>query len=66
MQTEIHFIDGKSLVLDESATVKTTDLGVEVVERTGEGNSAIRVLYPWGRIEKVIQTGVGVGSVYTY
>jgi hypothetical protein len=65
MQTEIHFVDGKSLVLDESATVKTSDLGVEVVERTGD-NTAVRVLYPWARIEKVVQTGIGVGSVYTY
>lgn len=65
MQTEIHFVDGRSLVLDESATVKTTDLGVEVLERSDD-NTAVRVLYPWGRIEKVVQTGVGVGSVYTY
>jgi hypothetical protein len=63
--TEIHFVGGESLVLDdEAATVKMTDHGVEVLQT--EGEDKVKVLFPWGRIEKVTQRGPSVGAIYTY
>jgi hypothetical protein len=64
-KTEIHFVGGESLVLDEDqATVKLTDHGVEVLQT--EGDEKIKVLFPWARIEKVTQRGPSVGAIYTY
>jgi hypothetical protein len=63
--TEIHFVGGETLVLDEDlATVKLTDHGVEVLQ--AEGEDKVKVLFPWGRIEKVTQRGPSVGAIYTY
>jgi hypothetical protein len=63
--TEIHFVGGESIVLDESdATVKMTDHGVEVLQT--EGEDKVKVLFPWARIEKVTQRGPSVGAIYTY
>jgi hypothetical protein len=63
--TEIHFVGGESLVLDdEAATVKMTDHGVEVLQT--EGEDKVKVLFPWGRIEKVTQSVPSVGAIYTY
>jgi hypothetical protein len=63
--TEIHFVDGESLVLDEDlAAVKMTDHGVEVLQQ--EGEDKVKVLFPWARIQKVTQRGPSVGAIYTY
>ena len=63
--TEIYFVGGESLELDEgSATVKMTDHGVEVIQT--EGEDKVKVLFPWARIEKVTQRGPSVGAIYTY
>lgn len=63
--TEIHFVGGETLVVDEGqATVKMTDHGVEVLQ--AEGEDKVKVLFPWARIEKVTQRGPSVGAVYTY
>jgi len=63
--TEIHFVGGESVVLDDDdATVKFTDHGVEVLQT--EGEDRVKVLFPWARIEKVSQRGPSVGAIYTY
>jgi hypothetical protein len=64
MKTEIHFIEGKSATFPETATVKLTDHGVEVMEM--DGDETVRVLFPWNRIDKVSQRGVEITSIYTY
>lgn len=62
--TEITFVEGEALVLDESAAVKLTDHGVEVMQT--EGEDKVKILFPWARIEKVTQRGPSVGAIYTY
>jgi hypothetical protein len=63
--TEIHFVGGESLLLEEgTATVKMTDHGVEVLQT--DGDDKVKVLFPWGRIEKVTERGPSVGAIYTY
>jgi len=64
MKTEIWFVGGDSTSFDETADVKMTPLGVEVLER--EDQEQIRVLFPWARIEKVTQRGANVAAIYTY
>jgi hypothetical protein len=64
MQTHVLFIDGTSAEFDELAEVKLTDHGVEITEV--EGNGKVRVLFPWGRIEKITQCGLEVGASYTF
>jgi len=65
VMTEIHFVGGETLELDETeATVKMTDHGVEVTQH--EGEDKVRILFPWARIEKVTQRGPSVGAIYTY
>jgi len=64
MRTDIAFIDGKTSTFDESANVKMTPLGVEILQQ--EGAEQIRVLFPWARIESVTQRGANVAAVYTY
>jgi hypothetical protein len=64
MRTEIHLVGGESVVFEEDATVKMSDHGVEVVQI--EGDEKVKVLFPWGRIEKVTQRGTGVSAVYTF
>jgi hypothetical protein len=64
MKTEIVFIDGKATTFDESANVKMTPLGVEVLQQ--DGTEQVRVLFPWARIESVTQRGINVAAIYTY
>ena len=64
MRTDIAFIDGKTSTFDESANVKMTPLGVEILQQNG--TEQIRVLFPWARIESVTQRGANVAAVYTY
>jgi hypothetical protein len=64
MRTDIAFIDGKTEVFDETADVKMTPLGVEIIQR--DGDEQIRVLFPWARIESVTQRGANVSAIYTY
>ncbi len=62
MRTEIHFVDGKSAVYDDDSDVKTSDHGVEITQ--GEGAAAIRILFPWNRIEKITQMGPEIAATY--
>ena len=64
MKTEIHLVGGEIAAFGDGASVKMTDLGVEVVERDGE--EQVKVLFPWSRIERVQQRGLGADSVYTF
>jgi hypothetical protein len=64
VKTEIAFVDGKSVEFDEDAEVKMSDHGIEVIVPEGEGK--IRVLFPWGRIEKVTQRGAEVGYIHHF
>jgi hypothetical protein len=64
MRTDIAFIDGKTEAFDETADVKMTPLGVEIIQR--DGDEQIRVLFPWARIESVTQRGANVSAIYTY
>ena len=64
MKTEITFVGGETVAFDESSDVKMAPLGVEVLQR--EGEEQVRVLFPWGRIEKVTQRGSNVSAIYTY
>jgi hypothetical protein len=64
MKTEIEFIDGKTTTFDESANVKMTPLGVEILQQ--DAAEQVRVLFPWARIERVTQRGANVAAVYTY
>jgi len=41
-----------------------TQFGIEVMQR--DGDDAVRVLFPWGQIEKVTQRGSAVAAVYTW
>jgi hypothetical protein len=64
MHTEITFVDGKATTFDETADVKMTPNGVEVLQR--EADEQVRVLFPWARIDRVTQRGANVAAVYTY
>jgi hypothetical protein len=64
MHTEITFIDGKATTFDETADVKMTPHGVEILQR--EADEQVRVLFPWARIDRVTQRGANVAAVYTY
>jgi hypothetical protein len=37
---------------------------VEVVSR--DADDIVRVLFPWGQIERITQRGAAVSAVYTY
>jgi hypothetical protein len=64
VKTEISFVDGKTANFDETADVKMTPLGVEILQR--DQDEQVRVLFPWARIESVTQRGANVSAVYTY
>jgi hypothetical protein len=64
VKTDISFVDGKAASFDETADVKMTPLGVEILQR--DGDEQVRVLFPWARIESVTQRGANVSAVYTY
>jgi hypothetical protein len=64
METEITFVGGRVETFDTSVTIKMTPYGVEVL--TSDGEEAVRVLFPWGQIEKVTQQGANVAAIYTY
>ena len=51
MHSEITFIDGKTVNFDETADVKMTLHGVEVLQR--EADDQVRILFPWARIDRV-------------
>ena len=62
MKTEIEFVDGKTASFGDDAEVKTLELGLEVTVQ--EGDEKIRVLFPWGRIEKLTQRGAEVSYIH--
>jgi len=62
VKTEIEFVDGKTTAFDDDAEIKMLDLGLEVTMK--EGEDRVRVLYPWGRIEKVTQRGSEVSYIH--
>jgi hypothetical protein len=64
METEITFVGGKVETFDPSNDIKLTQHGIEVMSR--QGDDAVRVLFPWGQIEKVTQRGAAVAAVYTW
>jgi hypothetical protein len=64
VQTEVAFVGGETAVFDDTAEVKMTAFGIEVLQR--EGEEQVRVLFPWARIEKVTQRGTNVTAIYTY
>jgi hypothetical protein len=64
VKTDISFVDGKTTSFDETADVKMTPLGVEILQR--DGAEQVRVLFPWARIESVTQRGANVAAIYTY
>ena len=64
MHSEITFIDGKTVNFDETADVKMTPHGVEVLQR--EADAQVRILFPWARIDRVTQRGANVAAIYTY
>jgi hypothetical protein len=64
VETEITFVGGKAETFDASIEVKLTQFGVEVLSR--DGDDAVRVLFPWGQIEKITQRGAAIAAVYTW
>jgi hypothetical protein len=64
METEVTFVGGRVETFPASMEIKMTQYGVEVLSR--DGDEAIRVLFPWGQIEKITQRGANVSAVYTY
>jgi hypothetical protein len=64
METEITFLGGRAETFDPSSEIKLTQHGVEVMSR--DGDDVVRVLFPWGQIERVTQRGAAVSAVYTY
>lgn len=64
METEITFVGGKVETFDHSVDIKLTQFGLEALSR--DGDDAVRVLFPWGQIEKVTQRGAAVAAVYTW
>ena len=63
MKTEIEFVGGETRTFDVGVEVKLTELGVTISE--GDGEEAVRVLFPWTRIEKVTQRGLEVKGSYS-
>jgi hypothetical protein len=64
METEITFLGGRMETFPQTAEIKLTQHGVEVMQR--DGDDAVRVLFPWNQIEKVTQRGAAVAAVYTW
>ena len=64
METEITFLGGRVQAFPPTAEIKLTQFGIEVLER--DGDYAVRVLFPWGQIEKLAQRGAAVAAVYTW
>jgi hypothetical protein len=64
METEITFLGGRMEMFPQTAEIKLTQFGVEVMQR--DGDDAVRVLFPWNQIEKVTQRGSAVAAVYTW
>jgi len=64
VETEITFVGGRTETFDPSIDIKLTQFGVEMLSRDGE--EAVRVLFPWGQIEKIRQHGAAVAAVYTW
>jgi hypothetical protein len=64
METEITFLGGRVETFDTSTEIKMTQYGVEALVRNGE--DIVRVLFPWGQIERVTQRGPAISAVYTY
>ena len=64
METEITFLGGRMETFPQTAEIKLTQHGVEVLQR--DGDDAVRVLFPWNQIEKVTQRGLAVAAVYTW
>jgi hypothetical protein len=64
METEITFVGGRIETFPQTADIKLTQFGIEVMQR--DGDDAVRVLFPWGQIEKVTQRGAAVAAVYTW
>ncbi|HYJ60995.1 MAG TPA: hypothetical protein VE032_05970 [Actinomycetota bacterium] len=64
METEVRFVDGETLTFDANAVIKMTPHGIEVLERNEE--DAVKVLFPWARVERVTQRGPQVAAIYTY
>lgn len=64
MDTEITFLGGRVETFDQTHDIKLTQFGIEVLAR--KGDEAVRVLFPWGQIEKVTQSGAAVAAVYTW
>jgi len=64
METQITFLGGRVETFDPSSEIKLTQHGVEVMSR--DGDDVVRVLFPWGQIERVTQRGAAVSAVYTY
>ena len=64
METEITFVGGRIERFDPSVDIKLTQFGLEAMSR--DGDEAVRVLFPWGQIEKITQRGAAVAAVYTW
>ena len=64
MKIEIHLVGGQVSEFGDEARVRVTDHGVEVTEKNDE--ETVRVLFPWGRIERVTQRGAELTSIYQY
>lgn len=64
METEITFVGGRVETFDPSSEIKLTQYGVEVLSR--DADDVVRVLFPWGQIERVTQRGPAISAVYTY
>ncbi len=64
METKLRFVGGEELTFEDTAEIKMTPLGVEILERDGE--DTVRVLFPWARIERVTQRGPQIAAIYTY
>jgi hypothetical protein len=64
VDTEITFVGGKVETFDQTVDIKLTQFGLEALSR--DGDDAVRVLFPWGQIEKVTQRGAAVAAVYTW
>jgi hypothetical protein len=64
MDTEITFVSGKVETFDPRNDIKLTPHGIEILSR--DGDDAVRVLFPWGQIERVTQRGAAVAAVYTW
>ncbi len=64
METQITFVGGQVETFDPSSEIKFSQHGVEVLSR--DADDVVRVLFPWGQIERVTQRGAAISAVYTY